>query len=167
MDSRVIKKNDPIQNAVSSFSQKFPKTRKPTTDIPEVPRHLDDLSDEDLMDLYGAFVAWISYAKADLAQAEVIEEKAASECKLIEARVLIEQWGADAKGDRVTIAKARRDTDSRVVAAQQEHLETRAYRKLVEAIFDRCERSAQLLSRELSRRISDKPRDSKTTRFTT
>lgn len=167
MEKRVIRKPDPIDSAMESFSNKFSKPKKPKSDIPEIPKYLDDLSDEDLMSLYGEFIAWISYAKADMAYAEVCEERALSECRLIESKVLIEQWGSDAKGDRVTIAKARRDVDSRVIDTQQVHLEARAYRKLVETVFDRCERSAQLVSRELSRRISDKPRDNKATRFTT
>ncbi len=67
--------------------------------------------------------------------------------------------------DRVTIAKARRDIDSRVTSQQDEHRQARAYRKLVESVFDRCERGAQLLSRELSRRIGLHSKETRGSRF--
>jgi len=126
---------------------------------------LDDLSDKDLMDLYSEFMSWVSYAKAEMVGAEIDEEREANFLRILEAKVLIEQWGAEAKGDRVTIAKARRDIDSRVISQQDQHRQARAYRKLVEAMFDRCERGAQLLSRELSRRIGLHSKETRGSRF--
>jgi len=164
--ARVLQRNnDPVSDAEVRFNKKFAHPNRPDDEIPEIPQHLDDLSDADLMELYAAFMAWVSYAKADMVLAEVSEERESNNCRLVEAKVLIEQWGADAKGDRVTIAKARRDIDPRVTSQQQKHLEARAYRKLVESVYDRCERSAQLLSRELSRRISITPKDNRLQRF--
>lgn len=121
--------------------------------MPLLPESLDDLPDHRLMDLYSEFVSWISYAKAELALAEVAEEEAESLVRYAESTSLIEQWSSDTKGDRVTVAKARRDASPDVIAKRNAHLEARAYRKLVETMFDRCDRSAQVLSRELSRRI--------------
>lgn len=169
MERRVLSKYDEDEEeqdpVLNKFSKKFSLPKKPGSDLPELPRYLDDLSDEDLMGLYTEFIAWVSYAKADMVQAEIAEERAANDCRLIEAKVLIEQWGSEVKGDRVTIAKARRDIDNRVVVVQRTHQQARAYRKLVESVFDRCERGAQLLSRELSRRISASPRDNRAGRF--
>lgn len=159
------REGDPVFEAEEKFLKKFPLPKKPSTEIPELPQYLDDLSDSDLMELYSIYMAWMSYAKGDMVIAEVSEEREANNCRLIEAKVLIDQWGADAKGDKVTIAKARRDTDSRVISQQHKHLESRAYRKLVESVYERCERSAQLLSRELSRRISTMPKDNRLQRY--
>ncbi len=164
--TRVLhRNNDPVTDAEDRFKARFAFPRKPENEIPELPQHLDYLSDADLMELYSKFMAWVSYAKSDMVIAEVSEEREANNCRLIEAKVLIEQWGSDVKGDRVTIAKARRDIDPRVVSQQNTHLEARAYRKMVESVFDRCERGAQLLSRELSRRISASPRENRSQRF--
>lgn len=116
------------------------------------------------MELYGQYMAWMSYAKAELVQAEIEEERIANNLKVTEAEVLIQQWGS-AKGDTVTLAKARRDTDPNVISDQNKHLEARAYRKLVDSVFERCERGAQLLSRELSRRISIAPQERRQPRF--
>jgi hypothetical protein len=117
------------------------------------------------MDLYSEFMAWVSYAKGQLVKAEIEEDRESTKCRVTDARVLIEQWGADAKGDRVTIAKARRDVDPRVTTQQDAYQTARAYRKLVEALFESCERGAQLLSRELSRRIGLSSKEGRTSRF--
>ena len=143
---------------VTQFLNKFSFPSRPTAVVPDLPHHLDDLDEADLMDTYREFMAWVSYAKAELVKAEIDEEREANTCRVVESQVLIEQWGAEAKGDRVTIAKARRDIDPRVTAQQEEHRKARAYRKLVESVFDRCERGSQLLSRELTRRVSAAPR---------
>lgn len=117
------------------------------------------------MALYNEFMAWVSYAKADYVQAEIAEDRTANNLRIIEAETMINQWEAGSKGDTVTLAKARRDIDPRVIAAQEEHLVARAYRKLVESVFERCERGAQVLSRELSRRIGLAPKEARQARY--
>jgi hypothetical protein len=98
--------------------------------------------------------------------AEIEEERAANDLKPLEAKTLISQWSDKEKGDTVTLAKARRDTEPAVVEAQQLYSEKRAYRKLVESVFERCERGAQVISRELSRRISLSPQERRQGRYT-
>lgn len=154
--------NDPI---MGNFLEKFNLVDKPEGEFPELPHYLDQMSDEDLMSLYATFMAWGSYAKSELVQAEIIEERTAHSQKFAEASVLIDQWGEGSKGDTVTLAKARRDVDPKVVESAQEYTNARAYRKLVEAVFERCERGAQVLSRELSRRISTAPYERRNARF--
>lgn len=152
------------QTAMEKFTSKFDLPKRPGDEIPEIPE-LDDLSDADLMTTYSQFMAWVSYAKAEFVQAEILEERAAHNLRLAESTSLIGQWDAEAKGDRVTIAKARRDAAPQVVSLQEKHLEARAYRKLVESVYDRCDRSAQVLSRELSRRIGMNPKERQTNRY--
>jgi hypothetical protein len=106
-------------------------------------------------------VAWVNYAKAELVSAEIIEENSLSALRHTEALALLEQWDKDNKGDTVTMAKARRDVDPTVVERQTRHHEARSYRKLVDTVFDRGERNANVLSRELSRRISLTPNERK------
>jgi hypothetical protein len=117
------------------------------------------------MECYVEFMAWLSYSKAELVIAEITEERCANETHLTESKTLIIQWAGD-KGDTVTLAKARRDVDPTVVEMQEQHLAARAYRKLVESVYDRCERGAQVLSRELSRRISIVPQERRLARHT-
>lgn len=110
------------------------------------------------MAVYAEFMAWVSYVKSELALAEIAEERAEHAVTMAQATALVDQWGATANGDRVTIAKARRDLDPAVASAVDKHIEARTYRKLVDALYDRCERGAQVLSRELSRRIAINPK---------
>lgn len=163
--SRVISSDQIEDAAVTRFNSRFSLPARPSVKPPELPSHLDDMDDSALMDLYSEFMSWVSYAKGQLVKAEIDEDKEANLCRVTEARVLIEQWGADAKGDRVTIAKARRDVDNRVITQQESYQNARAYRKLVEALFESCERGAQLLSRELSRRIGLHSKESRVGRF--
>ena len=163
--TRIINRDQVEHPAVSRFNNKFELPKRPGDNPPQIPFDLDDMDDRDLMELYSMFMSWVSYAKAELVKAEIDEDKEANLARILEARVLIEQWGAEAKGDRVTIAKARRDIDDRVVLQQEKYQNTRAYRKLVEALFEGCERGAQLLSRELSRRIGLHGKDQRTNRF--
>lgn len=109
-------------------------------------------------------MAWLTYSKTELVTAEITEERYANDVRLTEAKTLILQWSGD-KGDTVTLAKARRDIDENVIYAQDLHLNSRAYRKLVESVFERCERGAQILSRELSRRISNAPQERRLVRY--
>jgi hypothetical protein len=166
MDRRINRNTN--EDAIDKFERKFSFPKKPAPELPDLPQHLDDLPDDEFMSVYSEFIAWVSYTKSELVKAEIEEDRAENAKRFIEAQVLIEQWGTDAKSsDRVTVAKARRDTDRRVVKQQEEYLQARAYRKLVESVFERCDRAAQLLSRELTRRTSTSPRDSRAARYGT
>lgn len=163
--NRLIPKDTVEDPAVSRFTSRFPLPSRPSSKPPDLPAHLDDMDDSSLMDLYSEFMSWVSFLKGQLVKAEIEEDRESNKCRVTDAKVLIEQWGADAKGDRVTIAKARRDVDTRVIEQQESYQTARAYRKLMEALFESCERGAQLLSRELSRRIGLHSKEQRTNRF--
>lgn len=151
---------------MGNFLEKFSLPDRPDGVVPEIPFFLDELPDNKLMETYTLFMSWVSFAKADMVLAEIEEERAANDLRLTEAETLILQWSDKEKGDTVTLAKARRDTEPRVVEAQRLYSEKRAYRKLVESVFERCERGAQVISRELSRRISLAPSERRQGRYT-
>ena len=130
--------------------------------MPGLPEQIDVLSDGELMSLYSEAVAWVNYAKSELVQAEIIEENALALLKQTEAMALLSQWESADQGETVTMAKARRDADPKVIECQSRHSEARAYRKLVYKVFERCDRVSTVLSRELSRRISLAPTDRRT-----
>jgi hypothetical protein len=162
----MIQRSPKTMNPQEKFSAIFPMPDKPGEGIPILPHNLDELSDDDLMSLYAEFMAWNIYAKSELVLAEIAQERADHDLTVIESRCLISQWNADDKNDRVTIAKAKRDVNPSVMSAREAHLSARAYRKLVEAVFERCDKSAQVLSRELTRRIGLAPRESKLWKYT-
>jgi len=162
---RVIPSTLEEHPALTKFKSKFSLPARPSDTPPLLPSNLDELHDRDLMEVYTEFMAWVSYTKTQLVQAEIDEEQEEHQCKLIESTILISQWGNDAKTDRVTLARARRDVDPKVVDQQLKYQTARAYRKLVEALFESCERGAQLLSRELSRRIGLHSKEQRVSRF--
>jgi hypothetical protein len=96
---------------------------------------------------------------------EIDEERTRNELEYLQSSILIEQWDNKMKGDLVTVAKAKRDIDPRITSQVELYTSKRAYRKLVDTIFDRCERGAQVVSRELSRRISMAPQERRQHRF--
>ena len=147
----------------AKFDLKFTFPKKPGDEIPSLPLYLDELSDGSLMSLYSEMVSWVNYAKAEVSKAEIVEEQAMGALKHLEAATLIRQWDDKVnKSETVTMSKARRDVDSEVVDATDNHREARSYRKLVDTVFDRCERNANVISRELSRRISLSPVERRT-----
>ena len=66
------------QTAMEKFYMKFDLPPKPDDEIPTIPSYLEELSDAKLMELYGQYMAWMSYAKAELVQAEIAEERVAT-----------------------------------------------------------------------------------------
>ena len=163
---RVLNRETATESApVTKFKRQFALPDRPSASIPDLPHELDDLPDAELMEIYREFVAWVSFAKAELVKAEIAEEYETHMVRITEAQCLIEQWDTESKSDRVTLAKARRDIDPKVVAQQEALLAARAYRKLADTLFDRCERGAQLLSRELTRRVGVGHRDMRNARM--
>lgn len=154
-----------LPESLSKFMKKFPFPDRPKDSIPNLPENLDELTDSNLMNLYTEFMSWVSYTKSELVKTEIEEDRKAHLLKVTEARAIIDQTVEKVKGDTVTLAKARRDIDEFVLKAQDDYLEARALRKLTEAVFDRCERGAQVLSRELSRRIGLAPKEYKQARY--
>lgn len=136
------------------FREEFPFPHRPAAEIPDIPLHLDDLSDANLMALYVEYVGWTSYAKAQLALAEIEEERKENALEVTGAVMMVD---GSVAGEKVTVVRAKRAADPKFLAARDALTQARAYRKLVAAVFDRCERSSALLSRELSRRISHTP----------
>lgn len=150
-----------LEEEYGNFHQHFSLPNKPGNEIPEIPFNLDDLTDSELMKYYAQYTAWLNYAKSQLVLAEIAEESAANDLDFAKASTLINQWDAKIKGELVTIAKAKSSVSDIVMNAQNAYTKARAYRKLVDTVFDRCERGSHLLSRELSRRISVAPHEKK------
>lgn len=130
---------------------------KPEYDIPDIPYDITTLSDDKLMEMFAVYTAWLNFAASKLAEAEIDELKAESNLRYTQATVLVGGWDSNAKESRVTVAKAGRDLDPQVVKAEGDLLVVKATRKMTGVLYANCERSAQLMSRELSRRGNREP----------
>ena len=71
---RVIPKVEDEGPALTRFKTKFTLPTRPSDSPPDLPNDLDDMDDRDLMNVYTEFMAWVSYLKGQLVQAEIEEE---------------------------------------------------------------------------------------------
>jgi hypothetical protein len=133
----------PPQSGGSLFEQ-------PEYDLPDLPVNLTDINDDTLMELFVQFTGWQNYAAVQLAEAEVEESKAIADVKFLEAQGMVRNFGARST---VTQVRAATATTTEMERARTDELNAYAKRKLTKVIYENCERSVFVISRELSRRI--------------
>ena len=127
---------------------------KPDYDLPSLPRHIGTISDDTLMEAFVEYTEWLNYVGVEFAEAEVEEEKTEAALELFKAKGMALAWDMDeGKDKKVTVARARMLASPEYQRLQTEYLTAYARRKMTAAIHAGCERSAALISRELSRRI--------------
>jgi hypothetical protein len=115
------------------------------------------------MILFTELVGWQNYANELLVEAEVEEHDAESKLEYAEMQAMMKDW--DGKGT-VAARKAEAKQDPEVERLEAEHLKRYAERKYIKMIYENCERSAALVSRELSRRIGRDGTERRNTRWT-
>lgn len=126
---------------------------EPDVDESEVPVELADLSDADLMEQLREKTAWVNYLSTKLAEAELVEESAEYQLKQAKAVEMLRLEAELPKGTSVTELKARAELSDDVSDAEVEYQAARAYRKLLEPIYESAERKASNISREITRRV--------------
>ncbi len=132
--------------------------RRPEYDIPEIPNHLTEISDMHLMDLFAQYVAWQNFIDQEYVAMEIEETRAQSRKDVATARAMV---SSDQK--QVTLQKA--ESAIEVDAFTSDWVTTKANRKAVGIQKDALERLANLVSRELSRRIGRGPTQRRADRF--
>lgn len=131
-------------------SQGFVRPGLPSPHPPMVPLDLGELPPDEMMNLFAEFSAWAGYAAVRAAEAEAAEDDIEGDLKVAEAKFVIVSMEID--NEKITTARLRRDTDPEVVRLSKELRRRRAVRKLLNTYFTNYERSAAVLSRELTRR---------------
>lgn len=119
---------------------------RPEYDVPELPWDITEVSDALLMEHFSKQLSWQNFFATQVAEAEVIEAEAEAHLKTQEAVVML-------TGKKVTEARAERDIDENVVAARNDYLVSKARRKMLQVTMENRERCANLISRELTRRV--------------
>jgi hypothetical protein len=107
------------------------------------------MSDRDLMNLYAEFVAWQNYFSTRLARCEGIELERATKVRRAEAFA-----AAASEQKSVTIKKAEAQQDEDVIRANDRLVAVKADKKALALYMDSLDRAANLLSRELTRRLA-------------
>lgn len=108
------------------------------------------VSDDRLMQLFSEYVQWQNYAATEFALAEVQEERADAALRAEEAQQLVL---INPKPGYVQATQAMIKATPSVQRAKEQALDAYARRKMTGVMATNCERTAALLSRELSRRI--------------
>lgn len=128
----------------------FAQPEVPGPSAPMLPMDLGELTADEMMNLFAEFSAWASYAGVKVAEAEAAEEDAESDLKVAESKFIINQM--EVNEEKITTARLQRDRDPEVIRLAKLLRQRRAVRKLLVTYFTNYERSAAVLSRELTRR---------------
>lgn len=122
---------------------------RPSFEVPNIPGDLTIISDDRLMQLFSEYVQWQNFAATEFALAEVEEERAEASVRRIEAEGLI----LAPSNAKVTDTRAAINTTVVMKDARDRVLDAYARRKMTGVMAGNCERTAALLSRELTRRV--------------
>jgi hypothetical protein len=123
----------------------------PENEAPPVPEDVTSLPDNDLMNIYAEFTAWLVYAQTALSIAEVKEKEADVALERIKAEETLRGLSTD---ERITVASKVGVSSEAFQDAEREHLECVAHRKMLTAVVLGFDKSITLLSREVTRRVS-------------
>lgn len=126
---------------------------RPEFDLPELPDDLTAMGDRALMQLFSRLVSWQNYAAVCQTNAEVEEHAAEAALRYSEAVHAMRQPTAA----KVTVTRQKALTDKDVAQARDRVESAYMTRKLHGVMFANCERAANVVSRELSRRIGGGP----------
>jgi len=166
--ARTITRNVTLEMGLRSLEAKR-KLEQHQISLPTRPRHVvpelpDDLTEEPdaaLMRLFTRTTRWSEYLSAQVAAAEIDERYADAAVEKIKALKSLEN-----KGEKtVSAAKAHAYTDDDYLDALDEQQRAYAFRKLITAVYDNSERTAALLSRELTRRVNRDTRERRVDRW--
>lgn len=133
---------------------------RPEHESPSLPPDITEVSNENLMVLFGELTAWSDYACSQLALAQIDEKEAQKRLTRAEGQSLIKHYGGKT-ADRVAVAKANASQEPAVIKLSDDLDVAYQYRKLVEVVATTFERDAALVSRELTRRTSYDARPTK------
>jgi hypothetical protein len=131
---------------------------KPAYEQAVLPPDITALTSDQLAEMFTILTGWADYMSSQLAQAQIAEKKATRAVEYAESMALITKTQEAPKGVTVTLIKAQIDTDPEINKLRDEYDEKYAYRKLLEMLLSNQERDITLVSREITRRTSERMR---------
>lgn len=126
---------------------------QPTYDVPVLPDDITEISDTALMNHLRQQIEWQNFFAAEVVKLELVEGQAEYMLKYEEASAYLQV--GDFK--TVTESKAARDHSPAVMEAAAEWFQAKIDRKAMQVVMESRERCAQLLSREITRRVGREP----------
>lgn len=133
--------------------QGMPIRRSLDMDIPPFPRDITMIDDQELMVLSTKYMENFNFMRTQVACAELSEMELENAYDIAEAKALLSKTSGKST-EKATMLKASVITEEAIEKLANEKFYAHAYRKMLQTMLDNLERSAQLTSRELTRRTS-------------
>ena len=132
---------------------------QPRYENAKLPHDITDLSGEQLAEMFTILTSWADFFASKLTQAQIDEKEAESKLEYETAKMTVELLGKATKTDKVSLAKAQIAIDPTIVDLKEVLSQKYAHRKVWEMLLNNQERDITLVSREITRRTSEKRRD--------
>jgi hypothetical protein len=133
-------------------------------DVPNLPQDITSMSDEDVMDLYAKYVAYLEFINLQLWCAEVDMFEAENDKNLNKAKKKLELKNS---GKAVAIIDAEIEVDSSYQEALTKHQELSNYHGLIKIISDKLLKDISFINREVTRRVNINKTTGRSTWLTT
>lgn len=133
-------------------------------DAPNLPQDITSMSDEDVMDLYAKYVAYLEFINLQLWCAEVDKSEAEKEMNLNKARKKLELKNS---GKAVAMIDAEIEIDPGYREALDKHQELTNYHGLINIISDKLSKDISFINREITRRVNINKASGRSTWLTT
>ena len=132
---------------------------EPRYENAKLPYDITDLSSDQLAEMFTILTSWADFFASKLTKAQIDEKSAESKLEYEVAKLTVELLGKATKTDKVTLVKAQIAIDPTVVDLKEKLSEKYAQRKVWELLLTNQERDITLVSREITRRTSERRRE--------
>ena len=132
---------------------------EPRYENAKLPHDITDLSSDQLAEMFTILTAWADFFASKLVQAQIDEKDTESKLEYETAKLTVELLGKATKTDKVSLAKAQIAIDPKIVDLKEALSQRYASRKVWEMLLNNQERDIALVSREITRRTSEKRRE--------
>lgn len=132
---------------------------EPKYENAKLPRDITDLSSDQLAEMFTILTSWADFFSSKLTQAQIDEKSSESKLDYEIAKLTVDLLGKATKADKVSLVKAQIAINPTIVELKKDLEEKYAQRKVWELLLGNQERDLTLVSREITRRTSEKRRD--------
>ena len=132
---------------------------EPRYENAKLPHDITDLGSDQLAEMFTILTSWADFFASKLTQAQIDEKAAEAKLDYEVAKLTVDLLGKATKADKVSLVKAQIAIDSNIVDLKDKLHERYAQRKVWELLLTNQERDITLVSREITRRTSEKRRE--------
>ncbi|MFI9271837.1 hypothetical protein ACIGXM_14120 [Kitasatospora sp. NPDC052896] len=139
----------------------FEPEQRPKSGVPEIPEDITELTDQQLMALFSSYTAWTAYAAHRKATAESALRDAQQQLRYATAVASVRAVGERTVAGRKAAAQASPE----VRELEAEVADTTDVVEALAVVHENTRAKAQLVSRELSRRIAQENHEQRTAKW--